>query len=236
MGVTDENRTEPAAINNNQEDKAVEWIWWKMVYPMCLGLAPKSGNKVLQFFVLLTDWLIDWWLIFPNWQMNFTLISQLLDIQHSALCLDPLMDGPRAKTQIYHQITTDLGSVDISTKDRAGWSLASWQWGGETLRSSTDAFLPSVFLCFRSCCSWRTGWAVWAGGLSRTPLRDSPSPTSTRRWEAWNDHQTLLVGQVLCVWSAQKEGLWWVAIPSIDKPTPPAKTYPKREEYFLVLY
>lgn len=39
------------------------------------------------------------------------------------------MNDPTAKTQIYHQIISDLGSVDISTKDRAGWSLAPWQAG-----------------------------------------------------------------------------------------------------------
>jgi hypothetical protein len=34
----------------------------------------------------------------------------------------------------------------------------------------------------RSCCSSRTGWETWLGELFRTPLRGSPSPTSTRRW------------------------------------------------------
>lgn len=40
---------------------------------------------------------------------------------------------------------------------------------------------PHFSLC-RSCCSLRTGWGMWLEELYRTPLRGSPSPTSTRRW------------------------------------------------------
>lgn len=66
---------------------------------------------------------------------NSTLISKILDVQLSAVYLEPLVTGPRAGAQIHHQSMTGLGLMDNSTKERAGGSLGPQQvgWGGGTM-------------------------------------------------------------------------------------------------------
>lgn len=240
MGVTDENGTGPAATNNNPEAKAVDWIWWKMVYLIYLGLAPfLSANRVLQFCALVTYWLIDDCFFPPvkqtsPWFLNYWISS----FQLCALVPQWTTQQPKLRSitkllviwvqWIFPPRTGQDGALLLRRQAVGWWNLAFFHW-----------------CLFTICCSVlqellqledRLG-SVSRGAVQNTIERFTfpHKYKKVRALKSWHGCQPMLVGQVLCAWSGRKVGHWWVAILTVDKPASPAKIYPKKEDFSLVL-